>query len=162
LVAEGQGIILRHVKGGHFIGEIADGNSQRVVLLKPAGIDAHGAAGAPVVVEGDAGHGADFAEGAVALVVKDEVLHGVIGYNQIELTVVVVINPRGAGAPVVGGARDTGWSGYVLEFSGADVSEQMIAAHRCDKHVAQSIVVVVADGDAHAVKTDVEAGTRGD
>ena len=38
----------------------------------------------------------------------------------------------------------------------------MIAPHCCDEHVVQSVVVVIANGHAHTVTTQVEAGVRSD
>ena len=90
-VGEGERVVLRDVKGGHFIGEVSDGNAQRIVGLKPAGIDAHGAAGAPVVVECDSRSRANFLECAVSFVVKNEVLHRVVGNDQIDPAVAVQI-----------------------------------------------------------------------
>src|SRR6266545_8045939 len=70
LVGESQRVVLRNVKGGHFVSEVADGNAERIVFLNPRGIDPHRAARAAIVVEGEAGERADFLEGAGSLVVE--------------------------------------------------------------------------------------------
>ena len=42
------------VQGGHLVGEVADGDAQRLVVAEPRGVDAHRPAGVAVHVEGDA------------------------------------------------------------------------------------------------------------
>ena len=55
-----------------------------------------------------------------------------------------------------GGFRDVG------ELAAAFVVEQAIALERGDVDVVAAVVVVVADGDAHAVHLDIEAAAGGD
>src|SRR5438552_11097913 len=71
LIGEGQRVALRNVKGGHLVGEVADGDAEGVVFLKPARVNAHRPARAAVVVESNTGDRADFLEGAVMLVVQE-------------------------------------------------------------------------------------------
>src|SRR5207249_6580970 len=44
------------------------------------------------------------------------------------------------------------------ELSVSGIAEQMIAPHRGDEHVVQSVVVVIAHRDAHTVTAQVQAG----
>ena len=53
-------------------------------------------------------------------------------------------------------AADAGRGGHVAEVA-ADVAEQMVAADGGDEQVGVAVVVVVADGDAHAVEVDRQA-----
>ena len=76
------------VEGRHFVGEVADGDAERVVVAEAGDVDAHRAAGVAVHVERDAGDGADLAERAVALVVEQEVLHRVVGDDDVDPAVV--------------------------------------------------------------------------
>src|SRR5207253_7326516 len=55
-----------------------------------------------------------------------------------------------------------GARGHFPEFSLPVVVKEVIAAHRRDEHVVQAVVVVIADGQTHAVETHVQAGTGGD
>src|SRR5438874_11857799 len=82
--------------------------------------------------------------------------------EQVQQAVVVVIQPCRAGAPVVGRTADTGLRGHVFESSVPIVVEQMIAADAGYDQVLESVVVVVADRNAHAVETHVEPGPGGD
>ena len=50
--------------------------------------------------------------------------------------------------------------GHVAELAAAVVVEQAVAVERGDVDVVAAVVVVVADGDAHAVHLDVEAAAR--
>src|SRR5436190_19803857 len=86
----------------------------------------------------------------------------VIAHEQVEPSVVVVIEPGAAGAPVLAGAADTGLSRYVLEPPIPFVMEQAVAADRGDKNVRLSIVVVIAGRHAHAVETRIQSRARGD
>ena len=63
---------------------------------------------------------------------------------------------------MVGRTADPGWSGQLSELSVSLVVKQMIATHRRDKQVIPPIVVVVANGHAHTVATQLEAGTGRD
>lgn len=91
-VAEDHGIFLRDVEGGHFVGEVADENSQTLILLEAGGVDAHCAARAAVVVEGDTGSSSDFAKGAIVGVGEDEILDSIIGDDEIHPAVVIHVD----------------------------------------------------------------------
>ena len=52
--------------------------------------------------------------------------------------------------------------GHVAELAVAFVVEQAVAFERGDVDVVAAVVVVVADGDAHAVDLDVEAAAARD
>src|SRR6202007_273769 len=49
---------------------------------------------------------------------------------------------------------------HIHERAFPGIAEQPILANRCDENVWKAIVVVVADGNAHAVEFDIEAGAR--
>src|SRR6185437_12436463 len=91
-VGKQQRLVLRHVQGGHFIGKIADRDPDSVVVAVAGCVDAHGSPRIAVIVESQAGGGANLFEGAVMLVVKHKVLHGVIGHNQVHPAVSVQID----------------------------------------------------------------------
>ncbi|MFM1942444.1 MAG: hypothetical protein RI897_1426 [Verrucomicrobiota bacterium] len=82
-VGEEGGLVFGDVDGGHFVGEVTDGDAEGVVLVEVGGIDAHGAAGSAEGIERDTGGGADIAEGAVLLVAENEILDGVIGDDEV-------------------------------------------------------------------------------
>ena len=86
----------------------------------------------------------------------------VIADEQIQPAVVVVIQPRRAGAPIIGRAAHAGARRHFPELSLPVVVKEVIAAHRRDEHVVQAVVVVIADGHTHAVETRVQTGTGGD
>ena len=83
----------------------------------------------------------------------------VIADEQIELPVVVVIHPRSARAPVIGRSTDSSHRGHFLELAVSFIVKQVVAAHRRDEHVIQSVVVVIPNRHAHSVETHVEPGT---
>ena len=85
----------------------------------------------------------------------------VVAHEQIELSVIVVIQPGRTGAPVVGRTAHACLQGRLPEFPVAFVVKKMIAPDRGDEYVVQSIVVVVANRNTHAVKTHVESRTGG-
>ncbi len=80
--------------------------------------------------------------------------------EQIEVAVVLGVEPRGARAPLVGAAAHPGRRGHVVE-SAADVLEQGVAADRGYEQVDPAVVVVVAGGQAHPIGVEGEAGHRG-
>src|SRR5438270_10402426 len=65
---------LRNIKRAHFVGEIANGDAERLIIAIPGCVDAHRATGIAVVVESDSCARADFLERAIALVVEDKIL----------------------------------------------------------------------------------------
>ena len=81
----------------------------------------------------------------------------VIADEQIEQAVAVVIEPQRGAAEGLPPAQ-AGLVGDVHEGALAGVVEQPSLAHRGDVEVGKTVVVVVADGDTHAVHFDVEPG----
>ncbi len=51
--------------------------------------------------------------------------------------------------------------GDVNERAFAGVAEQPVLADAGDENVGEAVVVVIADGHAHAVEFNIEAGARG-
>ena len=84
----------------------------------------------------------------------------VVGHEQVEPAVVVVIEPeRARGKPRV---ADAGLRGHVEEMAAAQISEQSIAPERRQVHVDVSVVVVVGGGGPDSVQFDVESRAGGD
>ena len=50
--------------------------------------------------------------------------------------------------------------GYVDESSFAGVAEEPVLAHASDENVGKTVVVVIANRDAHAIHFDIESGAR--
>jgi len=80
--------------------------------------------------------------------------------EEIEMAVAIVVDERGARAPQrIGEARlrrDVG------ERAVAAIVEERRGAEPGDEQVEEAVVVVVADGRAHAVDAQREPGTVGD
>src|SRR5690606_18602421 len=69
----------------------------------------------------------------------------VIAHEQVESSIVVVIEPSATRAPVVAFARDTRFAGHIDEPT-AVVAEQAVGADRRKIDIGVTVVVVVADG----------------
>ncbi len=85
----------------------------------------------------------------------------IIADEEIEQAVAVVVEPdcgraEGGAAGKPGGFRD------IDERALAGVAKEAILADAGDEQVGEAVVVVIADGDAHAVHFDVEPGGFGD
>jgi hypothetical protein len=85
----------------------------------------------------------------------------VIAHVEIQQAVVVGIEEGGRGRPVAFQPPHAGLVGHLPEVSSL-VAEQPVAADRGDEDVDPAVVVVVADGDAHAVQLDVQSRLFGD
>jgi len=81
----------------------------------------------------------------------------VIADEQVQLSVVIVIDPGGAGAPAIWPAARASFGGGLPESAVALVPEEMVSSHRGDEEIHQAVVVVIARGNAHAVETEVQA-----
>ena len=84
----------------------------------------------------------------------------VVGDDQVELAVAVVIHPRRAGAELVRAPHARGL-GDVGECPVAVVVEQVALPKRRDEDVVEAIVVVIADRRAHAEQRDGQSRLRG-
>ena len=84
----------------------------------------------------------------------------VVGDEQVEPAVAVVVHKRRAGAEV--GVDDAGGPGDVGELEGAVVAIQPIALERRDVEVLVAVVVDIACRDAHPVDRLVEAAALDD
>ncbi len=85
----------------------------------------------------------------------------VIADKEIEEAVAVVIEPEGGGAEALL-VEEAGFLRDVGEDAFASVVEEAALADAGDENVWEAVVVVVGDGDAHAVEFNVEAGGFGD
>ena len=80
--------------------------------------------------------------------------------EQIELSVVVVVEPDGAGRPA--GRREARLLRDIGERAVAVVAVQTRTAARSDEDVREPVVVVVPDGNAHPERSSPDAGPLGD
>ena len=80
----------------------------------------------------------------------------VVADEQIELAIIIVVDPGGARAPVHSRAAHSGRRGDLGELAVALVVKQVIAPHRGEEDVRQPVVVIIANGHPHAVETNVE------
>ena len=53
LVGKNERVPLLHIEGIHLVGEVADGDSERVVIAKSRGVNSHRAASGAKLVKGD-------------------------------------------------------------------------------------------------------------
>src|SRR4029077_245177 len=81
----------------------------------------------------------------------------IVGDEQIELAVVVVVEPQRAGREPRAGNAGTG--GDIDELAAADVAEQVTGAECRQVNVDLAVVVEIGSGAADAVDLDVEAGS---
>jgi hypothetical protein len=84
-------IALRDEEARRLVGKVADDDGDRGAIARAGDVDAHRAAGCPVAAERDARLAADLGERAVLPVVKDEVLHRVVGHDQVLPAVAVQV-----------------------------------------------------------------------
>ena len=80
--------------------------------------------------------------------------------DQIQKPVAIQIDPRRAGGPPA--SRDAGLLRHVGERAVAVVVVELVAAIGGYIKILESVVVVVADGNAHAVSGSLQAGLLGD
>ncbi len=74
----------------------------------------------------------------------------VVGDDEVELAVAVVVDEGAAGAPLLAGACDSGLLGYLFEGAVALVVEETVLAVAGDVEVVEAVVVVVADAGSLA------------
>src|SRR5436190_2073593 len=96
------------------------------------------------------------AVGAGAAIHKEEVLHRVIGDEEIQPAVIVIIEPNGAGAPA--GCGYPGFLGYVLERPVVVIFVENAFPICSNENVWPAVVVVVAHGGSHP---EIRAGYAG-
>src|SRR5262249_12797943 len=81
----------------------------------------------------------------------------VVTNEQIELSVVVIIDPGSAGTPAVACSAHSGGLGHVAKLSAPFVAEQPISANTRNENIHQAVVIVIAYGDAHPIKAYIQA-----
>jgi len=86
----------------------------------------------------------------------------VIGDEEIELAVAIVIDECAAGIPALATGGDAGFFADVGESAVAIVVIENIFAEVGDEEIFEAIVVVVADADTLAPAVATDAGLRGD
>src|SRR6185369_2968772 len=79
----------------------------------------------------------------------------VVADEEIELAVVVIVEPGGARGKTW--IADAGGFGYVEKLAAAEVVEEMVWADAGDVDVGVAVVVVVSRGDADAIHFGAEA-----
>src|SRR5262249_45658243 len=85
----------------------------------------------------------------------------VVADKEIEEAIAIEIKPEGGGTERAASAQP-GRSRYIDEGALPGISQQAILPHAGNKNVGESIIIVVADGDAHAVHFQVEPGAACD
>ena len=81
----------------------------------------------------------------------------VIANHEIQVAVFVIIHPGGAGAESFRGLQSR-FLRHVGEGAVAIVVKQMILPVGSDEQVVIAVVIVIADGHAHAIELDVQTG----
>src|SRR2546423_9119054 len=81
----------------------------------------------------------------------------VIADEQVKLAVIVIIDPRSAGAPAVRRSPYSCYFSDLAKFAVAFVVEQVIAADARHEKVGQSVVIVITHGNAHAVHGNIQS-----
>ena len=95
-------------------------------------------------------------DGVVAGLVAGEGEVEIVGDEEIEIAVAIVVDERGARAPP--GVADAGGLGDVGERAVAVVAVQRLRAERGHEEIEVAVVVVVADRRAHAIGAGADAG----
>ena len=90
------GVAIVLVEGVALVGEIRDDQIGPAIVIIIGEIDTHASVSAAVAVNGDFGEEADFFEGAVAFVVIEKFDHGVVGDEEVNVAVAVVIGESDA------------------------------------------------------------------
>src|SRR5271156_5885441 len=75
-----------------------------------------------------------------------------MGYKQVQLAVVVVVEPNRAAREAAAAYFRAG--GYVGESAVAKIPEQVVRSHGGDVDVVLAVVVIVTDRTAHAIHLD--------
>jgi hypothetical protein len=96
IIAEVQGAAFADVEGAHFVGKIAHGDGEGAVIAEISGIYTHSATSLAGCVKSHARHGADFLEFAVAFVVEDEILNGIVGDDEVDQAVAIDVDGANA------------------------------------------------------------------
>src|SRR5271157_1369209 len=80
----------------------------------------------------------------------------IVGDDEIEFAVAIVIDPGGAGGELVRAPESRGL-GHIGESAVAVVVEEMALADGGNENVVEAVVVVIADRDTHPKKRNAEA-----
>ncbi len=96
------------IEGGSIVGEICLDDVEPAVAIVIDGIGAHAGLLAASVIEGDPGFDGSFSEGAVVVVVKQQVGRGIAGNIDVGPAVVVEVAGERSEAIVGVGLRDAG------------------------------------------------------
>src|SRR5438270_10309625 len=97
-----------------FVGEIGNDDVGMAIIVEVAEVDTHSGKGLAVLVVTHACQEAHLAERTVAVVVVQEALHGIIGYENICKAIPVIIG-KGHTEPLAIRIGDTGFRGNVGE-----------------------------------------------
>ena len=99
--AIGDGFILEHrqlvgecfadIQRGGFVGEVPDGDAQYIGVAEAADVDSHRASSIAVGIKRDSRLAAFFSKRAVSVAQEQEVADGVVGDDQVDVTIVVEI-----------------------------------------------------------------------
>src|SRR5258708_634631 len=83
---------------------------------------------------------------------------GVIYYEQIQPSIVVIVEPTGRNRPLV--ALDASLFGYVLKLAVAQVAIKNVPVDAGDKQIRVAIVVVICRRDAHRIARARHSGLQ--
>src|SRR6185436_16911605 len=87
---------------------------------------------------------------------------GVVGDEEVEVPVAVVVEPGAARGVVAAGTEQAGLFGDIGECAVAVVVEEEIARPTGDEEVVEAVVVVIGDGDSGGPDAAAQASFRGD
>ena len=88
--------VLRHIQGRHLVGEVADRDPQGVVVAERCDVDPHRSPALPSMSNATPTKRSDLLERPVLLIVKQKVLHGVVGDDDVEPAVAIEVGKRHA------------------------------------------------------------------
>src|ERR1043166_6414456 len=85
----------------------------------------------------------------------------VIANEKVQLSIIVVINPGGARAPIFRPGNSCGLR-HFTKPSFAFIMKKIVSPHRGNEYVGHAIIVVITNGNAHPITTYVQTGPGGD
>ena len=84
---------------------------------------------------------------------------GIIDHEQIQPTIVVIVEPAGGNGPLV--ALDASGFGYVLKSAITQIAIESIAVHTGDKQIRVAVIVIVRRCGAHGIARPRHSGFPG-
>ena len=94
LIDKADAVSGRNVERGHFVGKVSDGDRAGAVTKWLGDIDPHCAGGLAITIKGDPRDRADFAKRSILLIVKQKVLHRIVGHDNVVVAVFVDVDEQ--------------------------------------------------------------------